>query len=138
MSNVLNPIIVYLILGVSGITGALGDIWIYNWAKTGKWHWLVLASIVWVASLVSFGLLLKWDARAFSAAFMLCSIIHIVMVICADIFYFGGRINRLEAVGMIVAIIAVILMEIGRDSSEMDQTTEQMNDHNKNISLRNE
>lgn len=129
MNRHLSPMIVYTILSISGLAGALGDIWIYNWAKSGKWQWLILASIVWVASLLSFGLLLKWDTRAFSTAFILCSVIHIVMVIGSDVIYFGGRVNRLEAAGMIVAILALILMEIGRDVSDMESTSKPKFDH---------
>jgi len=126
MNNSLSPLIAYVLLVASGITGGLGDIWIYNWAKSGKTYWLILAGIVWVASLYLFGLLLKWDTRTFSAAFMLCTVMHVVLVIFCDLLYFGGRLNRLECAGMVVAAIAVIMLEMGRElaASEPNGTNE--------------
>ncbi|MFM7316790.1 MAG: hypothetical protein ACKO5E_07560 [bacterium] len=120
MNHSLSPWVAYSLLVASGLTGGLGDIWIYNWAKSGKPHWLFLAGFVWLASLFLFGLLLKWDSRTFSAAFMLCTVMHVVLVIICDILYFGGRLNRLEWAGMVVAAIAVVMLEIGRESASAD------------------
>lgn len=121
MNNALSSWVAYTLLIASGITGGLGDIWIYNWAKTGKLYWLLLAGTVWLASLFLFGLLLKWDSRTFSAAFMLCTVMHVVLVIVCDILYFGGRLNRLEWAGMVVAAIAVFMLEIGREIATEEQ-----------------
>lgn len=114
-SDPANPWLVYGLLVAIGVTGGLGDIWIFNWARSGKTWWLVVACVVWLASLILFGVLLKWDSRTFSAAFMLSSVFHVVLVVVCDLIYYGGRLSRMECAGMGFAAIAVVLLELGRD-----------------------
>ncbi|MFO0878149.1 MAG: hypothetical protein U0840_12435 [Gemmataceae bacterium] len=109
--------LVYGLLILIGITGALGDIWVYAWFRTGQLLWLILASTACLASLFLFGLLLWWDIRTFSAVFILSSVLHSVAVLWCDWAYFGGRPNRLEWFGIILSFVVVLLLELGRDSS---------------------
>jgi drug/metabolite transporter (DMT)-like permease len=116
VSESANPWLVYGLLVAIGGTGGLGDIWIFNWAKSGNLWWLVLASLVWLSSLILFGLLLKWDSRTFSAAFMLATVFHALLVVVCDLIYFGGRLTRMEWAGIGFAVIAVILLELGHEN----------------------
>lgn len=110
----LNPWLTYGLLLAIGISGGLGDIWIYKWSKSGDFRWLLIASIVWLMSLMLFAILLKWDNRSFSAAFILSSISHVVLVLICDLIYFGGRLSRLEWAGIGLSVIAIGLLELGR------------------------
>jgi multidrug transporter EmrE-like cation transporter len=117
-TEMLNPWIAYAILLAIGITGGLGDVWIFKWAKSGQTVWLVAACVVWLASLLLFGLLLKLDTRTFSAAFMLSTVFHVVLVIVCDLVFFGGRLTPTEWVGMALAAAAVVVLELGRPEAE--------------------
>ncbi len=110
----LNQWLTYGLLLVIGISGGLGDIWIYKWAKSGEFGWFLIASVVWLLSLILFAFLLKWDNRSFSAAFILSSISHVVLVLVCDLMYFGGRLSRLEWAGIGMAVVAICLLELGR------------------------
>lgn len=111
-----NRWVVYGLLLAAGVTGGLGDLWIYHWATSGKAWWLMTSCVVWLASLLCFGLILRWDTRAFGAAFMLTSVFHIVLVVACDRLYYGGRVSTLEWVGMGFALVAVVLLELGKNS----------------------
>lgn len=88
------------------------------------------ACVVHIASVLLFGLLLKWDSHPFSSAFMLSSVVHVLVVAGADIFCFGGRPSRVEWAGFILAAFALVLIEMGRsqpmgqdDTGESDKLT---------------
>lgn len=107
---------VYSLLLIIGMLGGLGDAWTYSWATSHRAWWMVAACGVQIASVIVFGLLLRWDSRAFSSAFMLSSVVHVVVVMVADILCFGGRPTPTEWAGLILATVAVVLLEVGRDS----------------------
>jgi drug/metabolite transporter (DMT)-like permease len=111
----LNTASVYALLVAIGILGGLGDAWVYNWARSHRAWWMVAACAVHVASVVLFGLLLRWDSRAFSSAFMLSSVVHVLVVVAADVALFGGRPNRIEWLGLLMATVGVVLLEVGRE-----------------------
>ena len=116
-----HDLLVYgLLLGI-GLTGALGDLWIYKWAVSQKPGWLVAASVVWLASLILFGVMLRLDSRSFSAAFMLVSVFHAVVVVACDVVFFGGRLNRVEWFGMALALASVLVLELSKDEAGQEQ-----------------
>lgn len=108
-----------LLLGI-GVTGALGDIWIYAWARNGRGAWFLAACGVWVLSLILFGAILKWDTRGFSSVFMLSTLFHIGAVIVADVVHYGSRVGRQEWLGLALGTVAVVLLELGRDAEPLD------------------
>jgi len=118
LSDPTDPWLVYVLLVAIGVTGGLGDIWIFKWAKSNNTLWLVLACLIWLASLILFGLLLKWDSRTFSAAVVLSTVFHVVLVVVCDMVYFGGRLTQMEWVGVGFAAVAVILLELGREKHD--------------------
>lgn len=123
-SNELSLGWVYTLLAAIGILGGVGDVWVYKWAKTNRTFWVVAACIVHVASVVLFGLLLKWDSRAFCAAFMLTSVVHVVIVIAADVLFFGGELTPTEWAGMALAFVSVVLLEVGRKEGPPNEKPE--------------
>ena len=115
--------LLYGMLFAIGVTGALGDIWIYEWSKTGKPSRLLLASAVWLLSLLLFGFYLKWDIRPFGAAFMLSAVLHILMVAAWDVVYYRSALTPLEWTGMAFGLLAVVFLEIGRDPANVPHAT---------------
>lgn len=112
-----HPLVIYGLLVAIGLTGALGDLWIYKWAVTDKTFWLVWASVVWLASLILFGVMLRLDSRSFSAAFMLVSLFHAVVVVVCDLAIYGGRLNRVEWLGLLLALVSVLVLEFGKEEA---------------------
>lgn len=112
-----HPLVIYGLLVAIGLTGALGDLWIYKWAVSDKAIWLVCASVVWLASLILFGVMIRLDSRSFSAAFMLVSLFHAVVVVVCDLSFFGGRLNRVEWLGLLLALVSVLVLEFGKEES---------------------
>ena len=112
-----SPWLTYGLLFAIGISGGLGDIWIYKWSRSGGMGWFLIACGVWLVSLILFAFLLKWDDRSFSASFILSSISHVVLVMICDLAYFGGRLSRLEWAGIGLAVVSIGLIELGRDRS---------------------
>ena len=116
-----HDLLIYALLLAIGLTGALGDLWIYKWAVGHKPGWLVAASVVWLASLILFGVMLRLDSRSFSAAFMLVSVFHAVVVVACDVVFFGGRLNRVEWFGMALALASVLVLELSKDEAGQEQ-----------------
>ena len=116
----LNSWLTYGLLLAIGISGGLGDIWIYKWSKSGDFRWLLISCVVWLLSLMLFAILLKWDNRSFSAAFILSSISHVILVLVCDLIYFGGRLSRLEWAGIGLSFIAICLLELGREAPAIE------------------
>jgi len=112
-----HPLLIYGLLAAIGLTGALGDLWIYKWAVSDKTVWLVWASVVWLASLILFGVMLRLDSRSFSAAFMLVSLFHAVVVVACDLAFYGGRLNRVEWLGLLLAMVSVLVLEFGKEEA---------------------
>jgi hypothetical protein len=106
-----------------GVTGAFGDIWIYEWSKTGKPSRLLLAGAVWLLSLLLFGFYLKWDIRPFGTAFMLSTVLHILMVAAWDVVYYRSAFTPLEWTGMAFGLLAVVFLEIGSDPANVPHAT---------------
>lgn len=102
------------LLAAIGVLGGIGDVWVYRWAKSDRTPWLAASCLAHAASVVLFGLLLKWDGRAFGTAFMLSSVVHVVLVVAADVLYLGGRPTSAEWAGMALAAVALVLLEAGR------------------------
>jgi len=112
-----NPWIAYSLLILVGFTGAIADIWVYEWSRTDRSLWMLLGCVAWVISLVLFGVLLKADGAKFSSVFMLASIFHVVLVLICDLVWYGTRFNKLESIGLILAIVAVLLLELGKEQA---------------------
>ena len=104
----------YVLLVVIGVFGGLADVWVYKWAKADRAIWLAAACGAHAAGMLLFGLLLRWDTRAFCTVFMLSSVVHVVIVVGADALFFNGRLTLTEWAGMALAAVAVIVLEVGR------------------------
>jgi len=109
-----NPALVYALLVMIGITSGVGDILLYKWAKASHAGWLLAAYAVWSISIASLGLLFKLDHFSFGAAVVLATVIHLVISVFWSLLITSARVTALEALGLIFAAIAIVLLEVGR------------------------
>ncbi len=118
----------YTLLFAIGVTGGLGDIWIFQWTRTPRWQWLFAASAVWMLSLFLFAALLMRGNRTFGAAFILSTVLHIVLVVLCDCAWFGTRPSRTEWFGMLLALFSIVLLEIGHQTeSHLEANSQSQN-----------
>jgi hypothetical protein len=109
-----NLAVVYALLIWIGITGGIGDILLYKWAKAAHFGWLLAAYAVWAICIASLGLLFKLNHFSFGAAVVLATVIHLAIGVCWSLLMTGAKVTTLEIIGLIFAAIAVVLLEMGR------------------------
>lgn len=113
--------VIYGLLLIVGITGGIGDILLYKWAKTHSIFWLAMAYGVWLCSLTLLGLFLRIEHFTFSAALVLATMIHLIVGLLWSFFFTEATLSSIELAGLILGIIAVILLEVGR--SQISEVT---------------
>lgn len=109
-----NAIAAYLILVAVGITGAVGDIAVYQWATSRQLHWLILSYCLWIISITLFGFFFRYERFTFGPALLLALSIHAVVCVACDYIHFGTRLTRMETAGIAFLAISIILLEMGR------------------------
>jgi len=108
---------VYGLLLLIGVTSGVGDILLYQWAKSRGTVWLLMAYTVWIFSLTLYGFLFRTEHFSFGAAVVLATVIHLVISVLWGLFFTESKLSTIEMAGLILAIIAVILLEVGRSKS---------------------
>lgn len=117
-----NPWIIYGLVLLTGAAGAAGDILVFHWAKHGGFGWMLLSVSVFTISVISFGLLLRFDSRSLGAAFLFVTMLHTLSVLACDRFFFGERFSRMEWLGLIFAVVAIVLLELGHAGRQPSPT----------------
>lgn len=119
-----NPVVTtYLMLILVGVAGAVGDILVSRWAKTDGIGWLLGSWLFWIASVTLFGYFLKSDRFAFSTAISFIAFAaHGVVSLLFDFLFLQTRLSREEWLGIALAIIAVLVLEVGRVRREETAT----------------
>ena len=115
--NNIAPILTYLLLVLIGLTSGVGEILLYKGVKPLQPLLLLAAGGLWCVSLTLFGVLLRIEHFSFGAAVILATIVHLAIAIGWGLLFTGNKVSSLELAGLILAIIAVILLEAGRASS---------------------
>jgi len=108
---------VYALLILIGLTSSIGEILLYQGVKSMHSFWLLATAALWFASLTLLGFLFKMEHFSFGAVVVLATIIHLVIGVLWGIFFTGNKISSLELAGLILAVVAVILLEAGRATS---------------------
>jgi len=106
-------VVVYSLLIVVGVAGAVGDALLNHWVKTNRILWLTVGFCFWLIACASFAFLLKWERFTFSAAVVLGLLVHSGLAVILDRIYFGGRLTTWQWVGLACAILAIVLMDQG-------------------------
>lgn len=120
---------VYALLLLSGLFGAIGELGLYKWAKTDSIAWIVGAFVSWAISLGLFGLLLRMDQRSLSVLFVLSAAVHIIIVVGWDRVCEASRLSTWEGLGVVFGIVAILLIQLGEhkevNSPQMPKTLAQ-------------
>jgi len=106
-----------LIIAV-GVTGAVGDILINRWAQSRDLFSLVISYALWILSVTLLGYFLRLERYTFASAIVIAVIVHTTVAVIADIRIFGGRITNLQWIGFVFALVAFVLIELGRKVPE--------------------
>lgn len=113
MTNASTPVI-YLLLIAVGIAGAAGDILVSRWARSNVTTWLLASWVCWIASVTLFGYLMRTERFAFSAAIFVAFAAHGVTSVLFEQLVLRQRLSREEWLGIALATIAVVMLEVGR------------------------
>lgn len=119
-------LLIYIVLFLVGILGAIGDIAVNQWAKNFKWQWWIVASIIWIGAATLFGLLLHWNYFGFGVAVVLALLIHSICVLVWDHLWEKVTLTPLQWIGVALAIAALCCIELGRRNTSPTDVTMQV------------
>jgi len=123
----MNSWLAYGLLIAVSIFGGLGDIFTYQWAKSHNNFWFVAACAIWFIDILLFGLFFRYADISLTVAYTMTLVFHTLIVVACDLTYYGARLNRMEWVGIVLAILSVVLLEIARDKDEPKPETTVVN-----------
>lgn len=129
--NTPSPLLVYGLLAVIGVLGAVGDALIYKAATgTAPVRPLVRGFAVWMLAIALVYVYFRLDRHGFTAAVLIMIVVHAASAAIADWWFFGGHIGRREVFGFLLALGALIALEGGESRTEpQDQLTTGSPDH---------
>ena len=105
---------VYAVLIVAGMLGAASDAVLNQWARTGKFGWLLAAYASWLAVATLVGLVLRWGYFEFGAGIVLFLLVNSAGALVLDRTLFGGKLSPWGWVGVGLAVAAIACIELGR------------------------
>jgi len=117
----------YTILIASGALGALGDVLMNHWAKSGKTLSLVASLFLWVVAVSAFAWLLKAGRFPFGGAVVLGLLVHSTTALIFDRLYFGGRLSIWQWGGIALAVLAMVLIDLGHASTDRQRVDAKAN-----------
>lgn len=112
-----SPLYVYGLLVIVGFIGALGDATINEWARTSRLWWWLVSIPIWIAAATLFGYVLHWQYFNFSLAVVVALLVHSGAVLLFDRTILGARFSALQWVGVVLALLALVLLELGRSNA---------------------
>ena len=113
-------VLVYVVLILVGILGAISDAILNQWAKTNQTAWLLAAYCSWIAVATLLGYILKWRYFTFGGAVVVFLLVNSAMAVLLDYKLFGGKMTAWQWVGITLAIVAMCCIEIGRGKSHAE------------------
>lgn len=111
----------YALLVIIGISGGAGDVFIYRWAKSNQLQWMVFGQLSWILCITLFGLAMRIGSRSLSVTFVVTALIHIAVVLGWDLFMQRTKISTIESVGLVLAVIGVVCLEVGGSPDTQSQ-----------------
>jgi hypothetical protein len=97
-----------------GLVGATGDILINRWAATGSFRWWLAAAPFWLGMMSLLGYTLRGSLAQFSVTVVIALIVNILFVLLWDTIIMKTQMPAIQLVGIVVAVAAMILIELGR------------------------
>ena len=110
-----NRAVIYLVLIAAGLLGAVSDVILNQWARTGRSAWLVAAWIAWIVVATLLGIILRNGYFGFGAAVVLFLLVNSGGALLLDRILFSGKLTPLGWAGVGLALAAIACIEIGRD-----------------------
>lgn len=105
-------LVLYAMALVAGLTGGLGDILLYKWAKgAGELKYIVSGFVCWAIALVFFAMMLKKGLLADCVILFLLANCAIALIAGPIIFH--DPMSRQKWLGVALAITALVLIETG-------------------------
>lgn len=108
---------VYGVLILVGLVGAVGDAAVNQWARSHKVGWWLVSCLIWIGAATLFGIVLRWGYFSFGISVVLALLVHAAMVLLLDRMYYGVRLASIQWAGILCAVVAFCLLEIGRQAS---------------------
>ena len=109
-----NRVIVYAVLIVVGILGAVSDAILNQWARTGRTSWLLTAYASWILVATLLGYILRLHYFTFGAAVVLFLMVNSMAALVLDHTLFAGRLTARGWLGIGLAVAAIICIEGSR------------------------
>ncbi len=107
-------IAVYGLLVLVGITGALGDIAVNQWAKSWQFNWWLVSCAIWIITATIFGVILHKGYFNFGVAVVLALLVHSGLVLLWDALWEKAHLSSLQWLGVIFALLAFCFLEVGK------------------------
>jgi drug/metabolite transporter superfamily protein YnfA len=104
----------FLYIILVAIFGVAGDILINQWARTELVKWWLLSVPVWVVAATVFGIILRQGHYSFGTMVVVILLLHSCIALTWDALVEGAVLTPMQWVGVGVAIVAIILIEVGR------------------------
>lgn len=105
---------VFLMVVAVAALGATGDVFVNQWAKTHLVRWWLMSLPVWVVTATVFGFVLREKHYSFSVALVVILLLHSGLVLAWDALVERAILTPMQWTGVAAAIVAIILMEVGR------------------------
>ena len=97
-----------------GLSSSVAEILLYRWAKSQHNLGLLAAYVLWAISLTLLGFLFSMEHFSFSAVVVVATMIHLAIGLVWGLGFTESKISTMEIAGLMLAVIAVILLEVGR------------------------
>jgi hypothetical protein len=116
--QVANRLAVYGMIAAVGVLGAVSDVILNQWARTGRLSWLLGAYASWIIVATLLGVILRSGYFGFGVAVVLFLLANTLAALWLDYQFFAGRLSGLSWLGMVLAIAAMACLELGRPARE--------------------
>lgn len=107
----------YAAMAGLGLLGAISDATLNQWAQSNRGAWLVLSYGLWIAVATLFGLILRAEHLSFGTAVIVFLTVNSAFALALDILVFGGSLNARQGLGVLMAVGAMAMLELGRSGS---------------------
>lgn len=104
----------FLLVIAVALLGATGDILVNQWAKTQLIHWWLISIPLWIGAATVFGFALRQEHYTFGVMVIVILLLHAVLVLAWDSFIEGVSLPPTQWVGVMAAIAAMVLIEVGK------------------------
>lgn len=108
---------IYALLILAGMLGAISDVVLNQWARTGRTSWLIAAYVSWLVVATVVGIMLRLGYFGFGAGIVLFLLINSAGALVLDRVLYGSRLSAWSWLGIGLAIAAIVCIELGRDHS---------------------